>query len=345
MLDTLALQLEDYSLEPDCMLLVQPGAYEAATGEKEKEYLLWSKDGKNHYGKYAKHNTKSFQTSLRPHPREGYHEVDLSIKCSVPIVVCGDNVKPADFETTERCFVLMERYLDEIGVKCNIQNALLSRTDATKRIQTKERFQCYHPLLRTMKGTRMDRSDYPEGMMWRNGAQSIIAYNKNVEMQRKKLNAAQVPANTQTFELQLKKAQKIQTAGELRTVADLMQNFDHLKKVYRSTLKKQLFNTQFSQLQLSSVEGVKNEIEYFIHSGEPRPFHSWMNAVALQRGIDDYDVAMQAIDELAPTRERKKQWRDKLQKARVDALKLQAISPSRRPIGELYEELEKKLLK
>jgi hypothetical protein len=163
-------------------------------------------------------------------------------------------------------------------------------------------------------------------------------------MRDKKLPVAHLPQNVQSMELRLKQAQKVQSTMGFRTLNDLMQNFDHVAPCYHKVLKKQLFRASAEEVQVGSVEGIKAELQLFIDDGVRFPFQCWLEAVAFQRGIGDYDAALKAVEEVAPNKMSRSNWKKKLQIMQVNAQRMSVIAPSTRTLGELYDELRTKVL-
>jgi hypothetical protein len=109
-------------------------------------------------------------------------------------------------------------------------------------------------------------------------------------------------------------------------------------------MRQALFSRAPKEIQLMTINSVKEEIHAFIARGDRYWFQSWINATAYQRGIPDYNAVVQAIHEVAPNRMAARRNILKLQQARLDSDRLVVIAPCKRSIGELYDELKNKVL-
>jgi hypothetical protein len=146
MLDTVKVFIPDYSIKPDNNLEVQPARFNAGTGEKLNESLLFqNSSGMNFYGSRAFLNSEKFNLDLKPYAF-AEHGTACFLHFSVPKVHYGDNYYSVGEQGTEAVFNQVEKELAENGFNCSLKEADFSRIDTFKNIEPEEPFETYSAL-------------------------------------------------------------------------------------------------------------------------------------------------------------------------------------------------------
>ncbi len=345
MIDTLKLSLTDYKVSPGADLIVQPSSFNAATGALYSNHPLWHDGARYMEGSKAFHNGEDFNVTLKPMSPSEPGSVGCFVQFSVPKVATGDNYYATDYKGTAAALATVEKYLRDVGVRTNIKTASLSRVDAFKTVQADEPYQAYHPILSMLEGKRMSKRDYGTTFLWANTQQEICVYDKVAEMEHRRLSVLKVPANSLRFEFRMLKPRKVQNMLEMRSVADLLDGYDHVATVYQQHLHKQLFQRSVSDVARLSARQVKEELRYYKDVlGKRFWFNSWLMASGMRAVALDADALKQAVEDVAGNRETARRAFRQIEAARLDAVALEIIAPSKRPLGELYSELKSKVL-
>jgi hypothetical protein len=323
---------------------VQPAPYTAGTGTRTEDVMLWDDGERQHWGKYAFFNADNFNVNIKELKARGKRETLCMVQFSVPKVAIGSNFETVDEKQTGKAFKQIEKQLKDVGIITSIKDALLSRTDAVRSFETEENFSCYMPVLSMMRGKRMHKTDEGTSMLWRNGEQEISMYDKREEMLAKKRDVNGVPSNTFRCEFRGKTPKKVSSTFGMRTVSDLLDNYDTIRETYQDVMRDQLFNRTPSEISLMTVRSIQEELELFIERGDRFPFQNWLKAVACRRGISNFDAAKTAIHQCAPNRMTAYRWAKWLDEAQIEAKALEIVAPSKRTIASLYSELQDKVL-
>ncbi len=345
MIDTLKLSLTDYKVSPGANLFVQPSSFNAATGELISNYPLWH-DGADYIeGSKAYHNGEDFNVTLKPLSSSEPGSIGCFVQFSVPKVATGDNYYATDYKGTAAALATVEKHLRDVGVKTNIKTASLSRLDAFKTVQADEPYQAYHPVLSMLQGQRMAKRDYGTTFLWRNTQQEICVYDKVAEMEHRRVSVLQVPQNSVRFEFRMLKARKVQDMLGMRSAADLLNGYDHVRTVYQQHLHKQLFQRSISDVAMLTARQFEEQLRYYKDDLGKR---FWCNDYLMAAGMRvlaaDADALKQAAKKVSGNRVTAARVCRQIEAARLDAVALEIIAPSKRPLGELYGELKSKVL-
>jgi hypothetical protein len=344
-IDTLKLSLTDYKVSPGANLFVQPSSFNAATGELCSNHPLWH-DGTGYIeGSKAFHNGEDFNVTLKPMSPSEPGSVGCFVQFSVPKVATGDNYHATDHKGTATALATVEKHLRDVGVRTNIKTASLSRLDAFKTVIADEPYPAYHPLLAMLQGKRMNKRDYGTTFLWENTQQQICIYDKVAEMEARRVSVLKVPANSVRFEFRMLKARKVQDMLGMRSAADLLNGYDHVRTVYQQHLHKQLFQRSISDVAVLTARQVQEELSYYKDTlGRRFWIRDWLAAAGMRAVARDVDAIKQAVTNLAGCRVTAAKACRQIEAARLDAVALQVITPSKRPLGELYGELKSKVL-
>ncbi len=345
MIDTLKLSLTDYKVSPGADLIVQPSSFNAATGALCSNHPLWHDGARYIEGSKAFHNGEDFNVTLKPLSPSEPQSIGCFVQFSVPKVATGDNYYATDYKGTAAALATVEKYLRDVGVRTNIKTASLSRLDAFKTVQADEPYQAYHPVLSMLQGQRMAKRDYGTTFLWANTQQEICVYDKVAEMEHRRMSVLQVPQNSLRFEFRMLKARKVQDMLEMRSVADLLDGYDHVRTVYQQHLHKQLFQRSISDVAVLTARQVEEELSYYKDTlGRRFWLNSWLMAAGMRAVALDADALKQAVKNVAGNRVTAARACRQVEAARLDAVALEVIRPSKRPLGELYGELKSKVL-
>jgi hypothetical protein len=345
MLDTLKLSLVDYEIKPGAELEVAQPAINHATGEVGYATPLWWHGEQPITGDKAFHNHEKFNVTIKPIVPGDRHSVRCYVQFSVPKMANETNYFPADKESASRAVDQLEKDLCELGIKTNIQKAEISRLDACRRVETIEPFQTYSSVLSALQGTRMHKRDYGTTFLWHNTQQEVAVYDKIAEMTHRKHSVAGLPKNSISFEHRLLKARKVRDALGMKTVSDLLSDFGHVEKCYVTAMQKQLFKLPVADVQALSSRGLAEQLEVFKQLHPRTWLAAWQRAQGVASVLDDKTALLDAVAAVAGNKMMVSRLKRQLMQIEADAMTLREAAPSRRSAGELYRELEEKVLR
>jgi hypothetical protein len=141
------------------------------------------------------------------------------------------------------------------------------------------------------------------------------------------------------------KASKVQSTLDMKTVGDLLAGYDHVAQVYKKNIKKQLFRRDVGELAALTVGQVEDELRYFKEDLNKRYWYrSWIIANGHRAVAVDAEAVKRAVGAVAGNRMMANRINKQIEEARLDAIALDVLRPSKRPLGELYAELKEKVL-
>jgi hypothetical protein len=344
-IDTLQLSIEDYSISSNSGLQLMPSPIDLSTGLMKSNHPLFTdSDGKSIEGSKAFHNGEDFNLTIKPLTGREPDKIGCYVQFSVPKVLNGDNYAGTDSKGTKAALRLMQDRLQAIGMKTNINTAKLSRLDAFRNVEASEPFTSFQPILQVMQGQRMAKRDYGTTFLWGNTQQQICVYDKLAEMAARKQSIKGSTPNTIRFEHRLLNRRKVKDTTGIETVSDLLSDLGHVEDCYRKSMKKLLFKAEsVADTQPVTVMEIEAELQYFIDQGG-HWFERWIKARGLRVNANDYESILKAADNIAPNREALRRIRNTLKDARMDALNLEKVAPSKKTLGQLYTELQAKVL-
>jgi hypothetical protein len=340
MIDTLKLSLSEFEIASEHDIIVQPSAYNPSTGEQQASYPLWHTGGRYIEGSRAFHNSEDFNLTIKPISPTEPDKVGCYVQFSVPKVATGSNYYPTDEKGTVEALETIQKQLLIAGVKTNIKTANLSRVDAFKTVQAQEPYQSYHGILAMLQGQRMAKRDYGTTFLWSNKSQEVCVYDKLAEMQQRKCDISRLPPNSIRFEQRWLKAPKVRDTLEMRTVADLLSNQDHVRDTYHRVMEKQLFKHSMADVVLFTSNQFVDEYNRLGLASNRTGFRRYLSAVALLRGFLDVEAVRQALPQIMPDRMMQSRIRRDLEQAMCDAAALRVEESSKRTMGQLYSELQ-----
>lgn len=372
--DTLKLRLSDYEISPCPSLTLRRPDLDAATGEESASYPLW-RDGAGGwvYGARAFHNAETVKVSLGRLGSGAEEEScePLGVGCWVEFSVpkragvgsggAASNFRAVGKAATGEALKGVELELREIGIKTNIHAAAISRLDVFRNVQCEEPFECYAPIFRLLELTRMPKRDYGTTFLFNNTQQETCIYDKVAELAkraaiaRKPFDAKAFPANTFRFENRMLKPRKVRDVLGFGTARELGKNFGDVGAAFRSTMEKQFFGRTLQDFEAVCVRDLEQDLtDYkrrFGGGSKSRWLDKYLRAVGVCYLAENYgpDAVKRAFLEVADTEgETLKKQRQRLQKqlneALFEAQMLRVHTPSKRKLGELYAELQEKVL-
>jgi hypothetical protein len=344
MLDTLKLSLVDYEFADDAEFEVVQPTINTATGEARPAIPLMRVGNRTISGIKAFKNEENFNVTVKPIMADDPRSVRCYVQFSVPKMIETTNYLPADEKATLKGLKQLEKDLRRAGIHANISDAEISRMDACKRVETVEPFQTYTSVLSALQGQRMHKRDYGTTFLWHNTQQEVAVYDKIAEMTHRKNSTAGLPKNVISFEHRLLKARKVQDTLGMKTVKDLLSDFGHVHACYATAMQKQLFKLQVPDVEALSSRALAEQMESIKASGRRFWFQSWLNAYAVAALLDDKTALLDAVGEVAGNKMTVSRLKRQLLKVEADAMTLREVAPSRRSAGELYRELEEKVL-
>jgi hypothetical protein len=311
-------------------------------------YPLWTEGGITVEGKEAFYREDHFNVNIS----HDFHNdgTGSSSTCytrfEIPKFAGENNYKPVDFEGTKDALKQVEKKLRDVGIRTNILTAKPCRMDSFQNVEADEPYSCYKPVLALLSGSRMTQRGYENGFLWENQSAQLCAYDKREKMIHDKLSLAGLPKHPLRFELRALKARKIRSAYGFSNVQDLLDGYDSIRAVYVETMQKQLFKYSASDVEaLFHSELVKDFEWYRAHTGA-----RWMDKYFRDYGIfctmqkASMETVIGALNEVEDNPMKRSRLKKKLGEAHFAAAALSLMPASNRTHGELYNELQEKLL-
>lgn len=343
-IDTLWFSLPDRKIDANADLDVKQPTVNTATGEEQGRKILWRDGLKTVEGVGAFHNEDGISVSLRPPLGSAPGDAVLTVGFSVPKVANGSNYQPADFKTFQTALDTVEKKLGSWGIHTNVARGIPCRLDSCKTIQTREPYLAYHPVLAMLRGKRMEIRDYGTSFLYFNGVQEYSVYDKIKEMIAAKQNVSGLPANSLRFEQRLKTGRKIRDRLGFNTVMDLLEGFEQVQHEYTAGMKNQIFRHSPADLEIELASDFLIRLENLKREGKRNPIAALLNCLALERLGPDAPAFELAVKDFTENRSTRCRVGNMLTAARMDALSLQRVTPSKHTLGELYRELQEKVL-
>ncbi len=347
MLDTMRLVLTDYEVR-NPKLTLTPASIDTETGEMKGNYLLWREGNRAKEGKEAHHRDGHFNANIRPDRNtDGTGPKSFCIvNFEVPKFAGGNNFKPVDYQGTKDAFQQAERMLKDIGIHTNIRTAQASRLDTFRNAIVSEPFSNFRSVLLAMQGSRMKQQEYGDGVLWKNGRSQVIAYDKCAQLLYKKESVVGLPSNALRAELRSLEASKVRDVYGFKNVQELLDGYDGILDVYRQSLKKLLFKYSVPELEVIFA----SELEAHMRFCEEHYGRNWFQKFLMEVGMQclvqksSIETVVQVLDKVADNKMQKSRLKRDLQKIRFSAAAASMVPACNRTNGELYNELQEKLL-
>lgn len=347
-LDTIHLQLSDYSITPEAVLELHPSAYVVGTGEKISEFPLYTNtEGQEYRGAKAKLNVPDkFQLTMKPFVRGGRVGTNCFVNFSVPRVHYGNNFYSVGEEGSRAVFNSIEKELWQAGIHTDINTADMCRVDTFKNIEPEEEFSVYAPVFRLLKMRRGIDKVFPEGFLAINGQQQFCIYDKIAEMKHKKVEVSHFPAMAMRFEHRCMKKEKVKAVFGFTSVKDLFSGgYETVKKQQVSQWKNSLFSHTVEEVIQIGAGELQTEMQIFKDKYDKKWFEWFLKSygafhLAQVAGIEVVKLALQNFEP-----DRMKVWRAE---KTIDTLArelemVKQIQGRSKTLGTLYTELKEKV--
>lgn len=344
MLDTLKLQLADFSVSPESSLRVQPASFELGTGECVEQPLFSTSESVAYSGAKAYVNTDRLQFTIKPLPA-GTRAVAAWLQFSVPRCYCGSNYDPVSEAETKQALVNVESELRDLGIGTNIEAADLSRVDTFQNVEPEESFSSYAKLFERMKLQRAQKRFYGTTFLLSNASQEFCVYDKLEELKARGESTAGLPA-TMRFEHRALAKQKVKALYGFTQAGDLFHGgYAAIREQQRESWRKALFS-----FEVESAESVvsANWLSCRISEFREKYGSHWLQHFLKQYGAHSLatgckEAFREALE--ANNVERTQVWRAMKQLEEAEQCFLANESATEtKTYRELYEELKVKVL-
>jgi hypothetical protein len=347
MIDTMQLMLTDYDARA-AELTLQPASVNTLTGESKNNFALWHNGTETVEGAYAYFREGHFNVTIKPQFNPDGMGIGTAcyVRFEVPKFAGESNYHPTDAKGTAEALQASQKLLKRVGIKTNVKTARISRLDAFKNIVAAEPFSCYSGVLALLAGSRMKKRGYENGFLWENTRQQICVYDKLRKMLHDKLSTVGLPENTLRFEHRMLQAQKVRDALEMATVADLLADYDKVCAVYQATMKRQLFRQHAKDIEILLASDIEREMLFFQTQYGKEWLNQYLRAFGLHSLLQktNIETILNVVDKLAENRMKKSRLKRDLQKMQFDVGALAPVGGSKRTTGQLYQELQEKVL-
>jgi hypothetical protein len=346
MLDTIKLNVPEYTISDSSQLQVQPSTILAGTGEKLNENQLFrTSSGKWFYGSKAYLNTDRFNLTIKPFSFAGGGTACF-LQFSVPKVHNGDNYYSVGEQGTEAVFNLVEKLLQEKGFSCSLREAQFSRIDTFKNIEPSEPFETYSALFSLLNARRAVKRSYGTTFLVSNTLQEFCIYDKLKERELHKLDNSGLP-ETMRFEHRLLKKQKISSVLGFTQVADLFKGgYLEIRNKQKQSWKESLFRFEVEEVvQLGSLQLAQTMLNF--RSARGRNWFGYFLRsygafyLAQYAGVEVVELALQNFE---PDRMKVYRARKMLEECERELLMFREEENTKKTYAVLYEELREKVL-
>jgi len=255
MIDTLKVFIQDFTVQPDSNITIQPSSYILGSGELISDYPLIESEGLSVGGAKAYLNTERFNLTIRDKSK-------AFLQCSLPKVIAGDNYQPLDKKEAEQAINSIGRELWESGFHTEINKSSISRIDLFKNVLTEEPYMQYTDLFRLLRGKRKLKRDYGSTFLWHNTQEQLTIYNKIAEMKIKKVDTRNYPINTMRFEHRLLNKRKAAKVLGFSAVGEIADNWQVIKDQTRQAWERDLFSFTIKDIEVIACEEVEALYRY-----------------------------------------------------------------------------------
>lgn len=347
MLDTIKLQLVDYDVS-GANLELERGQVNTLTGEVSNEYPLYQAGEDWVLGKYVKQDSSVFHFRLSC-KRQGKASIETpyaTVNFEVPRVANGHNFFPATVEETHAAFSSAQSWLTANGIKTNLQSARLVRVDTNRNIVTSQPFSQYSEVLRGLRGKRLEPVNYPDGMMWKNCNRQIVAYDKYLQMFKKKKNVDGLPKDTGRFELKTENRRSIEKALGFDTLSELLKNLDVLAPVYKKSMEDLIFRYGSKDIELFLMNDIEADLRAIKASGSKFWLREYLMTVGMMTVLErvTLDNFGEVVGKVADSRSTKTKTLNTLDELKHNMQRMEKPKGKRATNGQLYQELREKVL-
>ncbi len=346
-LDTIHLQLADFTVSEENSLTVQPAPYLAETGDRLFDrHLFTDTAGREHTGTKAYLNVPGmFQLSMLP-----FQKAETGVNCflqfSVPKVHYGNNFYSVGEEGSQAVFTSIEKELWENGIHTELKSAEMCRVDTFKNIEPEEEFSAYAPVFGLLKMRRGVDRVYPESFLLKNTQQQFCVYDKIAEMKSRKVEVSHFPAQAMRFEHRCMSKEKVKTVFGFASVKDLFSGgYETVKKQQVAQWQNTLFSHSVEEVLSIGAGVLQEEMQAFKRMYERNWFDRFLKGygayhLAQFAGVEVVKLALQNFET-----DRMKVWRAEqtLLQAKREIEMMKQVEGKDKTLGTLYLELKQKV--
>ena len=255
MIDTLKLYIEDFSVDPQAEIVIQPSPYVLGSGELTNDYPLIEVENMSVGGSKAYLNNDRFNLTI--------HSKDRSfLQCSLPKVINGDNYKPLNKAEAEQAIISVGKELWDSGFHTEIEKSSISRIDTFRNVLTEEPYMQYADLFRVLRGKRKLKRDYGSTFLWHNTQEELTIYDKIAEMKIRKVDTRNYPINTMRFEHRLLNKRKASSILGFSAVEAIPDNWQVIKDKTGQAWERDLFSFTVDDIEIMACGEIEKLYRY-----------------------------------------------------------------------------------
>ena len=247
-IDTIRCHVKQFTVDPNTPLEITQHAYNS-TGETDDKPLAKRTDGTVITGSEATLNRDRFQATVL-----GVHA--LFIQCSMPALTWGDNTEPVTTPYQyEAALTKLQSLLESEGIRCSLEDCLLSRIDVCRNVQTESPITAYEQALKRQNIPYLVSRDHGHtGVKWVSTRNGQGASNRELSFYSKTDEANLDTPRVQRLEYRLQRKRAVENElGEI-TAGALCETLAPVQEVFQDVVS-ELLSTADS---LPEPDGVDN---------------------------------------------------------------------------------------
>jgi hypothetical protein len=346
MLDTVKLSIPDYNCSnADWDLTV--GNINTRTGATKNSFPLYH-DGEQWVEGMrcvAKNELFHLQLSAKCQGNAKRPTPYLSINFEVPKVAGGHNFHPATEKETRLAFSEAQKFINSVGIKCDLREAIPSRLDAFRNLLTEQPPSQYDCVFQACRATRMEDRTYENGWLYLNGQKQLSFYDKRMKMRRDKHSLVGIPKFVMRGEFRGTKKDSVQRIYGFENVNEMLKNQDHIATTYIDSMSNLLFRHTPDDVEIFLSNDIEADLRAFRDAGKRYWQREFLIAYALRGLLDKVSLKLmgEAIERVAGNRTAKSAFIREYEQAKWGIEFLKEAEKGKRTTGQLYEELRDKV--
>lgn len=219
-----------------------------------------------HNSKIASYNVNKHGLMVSFNPSTKYHPYDL--------ISTGDKL--------ERVINEVSKELNTLGIRTDINQAKITRTDLTRNTILSNPFTVYMNGLRLLKGKRQSSTEYPDGFLIKNRQHQTIFYDKGLKLQLDK-TPIPIPPNLARGEVRAVKNKTVNRYFQINTIPDLLETPpDEINRFFKDYLNEVIFKrVSFGE---QSIIDFESEIQLYhtLKTRKPKGyFNEWLHLCSI----------------------------------------------------------------
>lgn len=352
LIDTLRPSIHDYSIKPNNLITVVPASYVHGTGEILNERLLFTtNDGKEVYGSkaFVNLNDENIFIDVNKHNNNV-----ISLHLSLPKVYNdGKNLEPVTKQQARNVLRRTNELLADVGIECNIEEAVPSRVDLFKNVVCDEPFPTYKPIFEALDIKRSREEEkvlHVTTFTAGNREKKYCIYDKIAEMKYNGKEVAGLPSNILRFENRLLNSRKVKNSLGTGTIRELLNVYNDLPDYYHQTWKDEVFKYNGKDVEILYAKSIEVALRYFRGTTKRNWLQRYLQTKGLQyliatAGKEVFRIALSNVlnDETVHKRKMKIYRAMILMKqCEIDLTMIEKFK--KKTVRSLYEELKEKVL-